>query len=44
MAEFDTKIEAAAADSQELTRLLEETEAAEMVLMDLMEQGEAAQG
>ena len=41
---FDPKIEAAAADYQELSRLLEEKEAAEMVLMDLMEQWESAQG
>ncbi len=40
--ELDTKIEAAAADYQELTRLLGEKEAAELVLMDLMEQWEAA--
>ena len=43
VAEFDVKIEAAAADYQELTRLLGEKEEAEMVLMDLMEQWEAAQ-
>ena len=43
VADFDAKIEAAAADYQELTRLLEEKEAAEEVLMDLMEQWEAAQ-
>ena len=43
VAEFDVKIEAASADYQELTRLLEEKEAAEMVLMELMEQWEAAQ-
>ncbi len=43
VAEFDPKIEAAAADYQELTRLLEEKEAAEMLLMELMEQWEAAQ-
>ena len=43
MAEFDPKIEAASADYQELTRLLGEKEEAEMVLMDLMEQWEAAQ-
>ena len=41
--EYDAKIEAASADYQELTRLLEEKEEAEMVLMDLMEQWEAAQ-
>ena len=43
VAEFDEKIDAAAADYQELTRLLGEKEEAEMVLMDLMEQWEAAQ-
>ena len=43
VAEFDSKIEAASADYQELTRLLGEKEEAEMVLMDLMEQWEAAQ-
>ncbi len=43
VAQFDSKIEAAAADYQELARLLEEKEAAEMVLMELMEQWEAAQ-
>jgi len=43
IAELDSKIEAAAADYQELTRLLGEKEDAEMVLMDLMEQWEAAQ-
>jgi len=43
VAEFDGKIEAASADYQELTRLLEEKEAAELVLLDLMEQWEAAQ-
>ena len=43
IAELDAKIEAAAADYQELTRLLGEKEAAEEVLMDLMEQWEAAQ-
>jgi len=43
VAEYDAKIEAAAADYQELTRLLEEKEEAEMILMDLMEQWEAAQ-
>ena len=40
---LDADIEAAAADYQELTRLLGEKEAAEAVLMDLMEQWEAAQ-
>jgi hypothetical protein len=43
IAEYDEKIDAAAADYQELTRLLSEKEEAEMVLMDLMEQWEAAQ-
>ena len=43
VAEFDAKIEAASADYQELTRLLGEKEEAEMLLMDLMEQWEAAQ-
>ena len=43
VAEFDAKIEAASADYQELTRLLSEKEEAEMLLMDLMEQWEAAQ-
>ena len=43
VAEYDPKIEAASADYQELSRLLTEKEEAEMVLMDLMEQWEAAQ-
>ena len=43
VASFDPKIEAAAADYQELTRLLSEKEDAEMVLMELMEQWEKAQ-
>ncbi len=43
ISELDTKIEAAAADYQELTRLLGEKEAAENALMELMEQWEAAQ-
>ena len=43
VASFDGKIEAAAADYQELTRLLEEKEEAEMVLLELMEQWENAQ-
>ena len=43
IAEYDTKIEAASADYQELTRLLGEKEEAELVLLDLMEQWEAAQ-
>ena len=41
--QLDAAIEAAAADYQELTRLLGEKEAAEAVLFDLMEQWEAAQ-
>ena len=41
--DFDSQIEAAAADYQELTRLLGEKEAAEEALMELMEQWEAAQ-
>ena len=44
VAELDVKIEAAAADYQELTRLLAEKETAEEVLMELMEQWEEAQG
>ena len=43
IAELDVKIEGAAADYQELTRLLGEKEEAELLLMDLMEQWEAAQ-
>ena len=43
IAEFDPKIEAAAADYQELSRLMAEKENAEFVLMDLMEQWEQAQ-
>ena len=43
VAQFDVKIEAAAADYQELTRLLSEKEEAELQLMDLMEQWEKAQ-
>ena len=43
VSEFDGKIEAASADYQELTRLLGEKEEAELVLLDLMEQWEAAQ-
>ena len=43
VAEFDGKIDAASADYQELTRLLEEKEEAEMLLLDLMEQWEKAQ-
>ncbi len=44
LAAFDPQIEAASADYQELTRLLAEKEAAEEMLMELMEQWEAAQG
>ena len=44
VADLDGKIEAAAADYQELTRLLGEKEEAELVLLELMEQWEAAQG
>ena len=44
IAALDEAIEAAAADYQELTRLLAEKENEETVLMDLMEQWEAAQG
>ena len=43
IAELDAAIDAAAADYQELTRLLGEKESAEDVLMDLMEQWENAQ-
>ena len=43
VADFDAKIEAASADYQELTRLLAEKEEAELLLMELMEQWEAAQ-
>ena len=43
VADFDEKIEAAAADYQELTRLLAEKEEAELILLDLMEQWETAQ-
>ena len=43
IAQYDPKIEAAAADYQELTRLLAEKEEAEAALMDLMEQWDAAQ-
>ena len=43
VAAFDPKIEAASSDYQELTRLLTEKEEAEMMLMELMEQWEAAQ-
>ena len=42
IAVLDEKIEAASADYQELTRLLAEKEEAEAILMDLMEQWEAA--
>ena len=43
IAELDGKIQLASADYQELTRLLAEKEAAEAILMDLMEQWEEAQ-
>ncbi len=43
IAALDSQIEAAAADYQELTRLLGEKESAEALLMDLMEQWEEAQ-
>ncbi len=43
IAELEGRIEAAAADYQELTRLLGEREEAELVLLELMEQWEAAQ-
>ena len=43
VAELESKMEAAASDYQELTRLLGEKEHAEAVLMDLMEQWEQAQ-
>ena len=43
VADLHRKIEAAAADYQELTRLLGEKEEAEAALMDLMEQWEQAQ-
>ena len=43
VADYDVKIEEASADYQELARLLEEKEEAEMVLLDLMEQWESLQ-
>ena len=43
IAKLDADIETAAADYQELTRLLSEKEQAEEILMDLMEQWENAQ-
>ncbi len=43
IANLETQMEAAAADYQELTRILGEKEDAEAVLMDLMEQWDAAQ-
>ena len=43
IAKLDADIEAAAADYQELTRLLGEKEKADAALMDLMEQWESAQ-
>ena len=42
VAEYEAKIEASAADYQELTRLLAEKEEAEMLVMELMEQWEQA--
>ena len=43
LAQLDEKIQAAAADYQELTRLLQQKEEEEMVLLELMEQWENAQ-
>ena len=43
IAELEIKVEETAADYQELTRVLEEKESAEAVLLDLMEQWENAQ-
>lgn len=43
LSDLDVKIEVSSADYQELTRLLGEKEEAEAVLLDLMEQWEAAQ-
>ena len=43
IADLDEKMIAAAADYQELSRLMEEKETAEMTLLDLMEQWEQAQ-
>ena len=43
IADLDKRIEVASADYQELTRLLGEKEEAESVLLELMEQWEAAQ-
>ena len=43
IADLDKKMIAAAADYQELSRLMEEKEEAEMTLLDLMEQWEKAQ-
>ena len=43
IARLDMAIEQAAADYQELTRVLAEKETAEAVLLDLMEQWETAQ-
>ena len=42
IAQLDQDIEAAAADYQELTRLLQEKEQQEMVLLELMEEWENA--
>ena len=44
IATLDAQIDASGADYQELTRLLSEKEAAENVLMELMEAWEEAQG
>ena len=43
ISQLDAAVEAAAADYQELTRLLAEKENAETVLLELMEQWESAQ-
>ncbi len=43
IAELDVKIEAAAADYQQLTALLSEKEEAELALLEMMEQWESAQ-
>lgn len=43
IAQLDAAVEAAAEDYLELTRLLEEKEKAEALLMDMMEQWEIAQ-
>ena len=43
IAKLDADIDSAAADYQELTRLLSEKDSAELILLDLMEQWETAQ-